>query len=210
MLPGPNYVYKCPKCNNLLTKGSLMSGNTFGAEIFSDGKRIAPMLPEFPNLTKCKKCDTILWLSKLKEIGIYKWGDKDNSNWENANNAEFLSIEDYNRALDSGLAETKQEKIFIRQRIWWAYNDRKRNGNNQFIDENDEVKWKENCEKLISLLDYSNLNQRIMIAEIKRNLGDFKDCMEIIKGIDNDELNWLKNKVTRECELKNRWVIKLN
>lgn len=210
MLPGPNYVYKCPKCNNLLTKGSLMSGNTFGAEIFSDGKRIAPMLPEFPNLTKCKKCDTILWLSKLKEIGIYKWGDKDNSNWENANNAEFLSIEDYNRALDSGLAETKQEKIFIRQRIWWAYNDRKRNGNNQFIDENDEVKWKENCEKLISLLDYSNLNQRIMIAEIKRNLGDFKDCMEIIKGIDNDELNWLKNKVTKECELKNRWVIKLN
>lgn len=210
MLPGPNYVYKCPKCNNLLTKGSLMSGNTFGAEIFSDGKRIAPMLPEFPNLTKCKKCDTILWLSKLKEIGIYKWGDKDNSNWENANNAEFLSIEDYNRALDNGLAETKQEEIFIRQRIWWAYNDRKRNGNNPFIDENDEVKWKENCEKLISLLDYSNLNQRIMIAEIKRNLGDFKSCMEIIKGIDNDELNWLKNKVTKECELKNRWVIKLN
>ncbi|MGI6521422.1 MAG: hypothetical protein ACOX2D_09890 [Fermentimonas sp.] len=210
MLPGPNYVYKCPNCGNLLRKGSLMSGNTFGAEIFSDGKRIAPMLPEFPELTKCKKCNTIFWLSKLKEIGTYQWGDKVNSHWKNADNAEFLNIEDYFRALNEGLADNMQEELFVRQRIWWAYNDRVRNGNNPFSDVNDEIMWRENCIKLISLLDASDLSQRIMIAELKRNLGDFDSCLEIIKKIDNVELNWLKKTFISECEKRNKWVVKLN
>lgn len=210
MIPGPTYVYKCPNCGDLLTKGSLMSGNTLGSEIFSDGKRIAPMLPEFPNLTKCKKCDTILWLSKLKEIGTYGLIDEENSKWGNADIAEFLDIEDYFRALNEGLAENKQEELFLRQRIWWAYNDRVRNGKNPFIDVNDEIKWRENCIKLISLLDESDLNQRIMIAEIRRNLGDFETCLEIIKKIDNVELNWLKDKFINECKKGNKWVVKLN
>lgn len=206
MLPGPNLVYKCPKCGNLLKKGSLMSGNTFGAKIFSDGKRIAPMLPDFPDITKCKRCNAIFWLSKLKVVGIYHW----NSNWENADNVEFLGIYDYFKALNEGLAENMQEELFVRQQIWWAYNDRVRNDENQFVDEKDEINWRENCNKLISLLDQTDLNQRIMIAEIKRNLGDFDSCIDIILKIDNDKLNWLKEKIINECEQKNRWVIELN
>ncbi len=210
MIPGPNYVYKCPNCGNLLTNKSLMSGNTFGAEIFSDGKSIAPMLPEFPDLTKCKKCNTIFWLSNLEEIGEYEWGDEGNSNWENADSAEFLNIEDYFRTLNEGLAVNIEEELFVRQRIWWAYNDRVRNGKNLFRDVNDEIKWRENCVKLISLLDESDLEQRIMIAELKRNLGDFESCLKIIKKIDDVELNWLKDIFIGECEKGNKWVVKLN
>lgn len=210
MIPGRYYVYKCPNCGNLMSKGSLMSGNTFGAKIFSDGKRIAPMLPEIPDLTKCRKCDNIFWLSKLKEIGTYEWGDNKILKLPIAFPAEFLGINDYFKALDSGVAENKQEESFIRQRIWHAYNDRVRNGKNQFIDENDEIKWRENCYELISLLDQSDLNQRIMIAELNRNLGDFESCLNIIKKIDNNDLNWLKEKFILACELKNKCVIQLN
>jgi len=210
MLPGPNYVYKCPNCGNLLTKGSLMSGNTFGAKIFSDGKRIAPMLPEFPNLTKCKKCDTIFWLSKLKEIGTYEWGDNENSQWQKADNAEFLEIEDYYNAIIKGVAENKGEELIIRQRIWWAYNDKIREGQEIFNDESDELRWIENVQKLKTLLDQSDINQKIMIAEINRNLGDFETCINLIQSIDNDELNWLKEKFLNECNKKNKWVIELN
>jgi hypothetical protein len=46
-----------------------MSGNTFGAKVFSDMKRVAPMLPEFPRITICPKCNTIFWLSKAEEVG---------------------------------------------------------------------------------------------------------------------------------------------
>ncbi len=210
MLPGPNYIYKCPNCGNLISKGSLMSGNTISAKLYSDGKRIAPMLPEFPNITKCKKCDNIFWLSKLKEIGTYEWGDNKNSNWQNADCAEFLGIDDYFKALDSGIAENKQEELFIRQRIWYLYNDRARDGKNQFIDEKDEIKWRENCFELILLLDQSDLNQKIMTAEIHRNLGNFENCISIIHSVDNDDLNWLKEKFINECNRKNKCVIELN
>ena len=163
MLPGPKYLYKCPNCGNLLTKGSLMSGNTFGAKVFSDGKRIAPMLPDFPDLTKCKKCDTIFWLSKLKELGTYEWGDQENLDWQNADEADFLGIEDYFKALDKGLALKRKEEITVRNQIWWAYNDRIREGDKIFKDESDELRWEGNANKLLTLLKPSNLNEKIVI-----------------------------------------------
>lgn len=215
MIPGPYYVYKCPNCGNLLVTGSLISGTTFGAKIFSDGK-LDDMLPEFPDLTKCNKCDKIFWLSKLKEIGTYDIRyEYIKSDWENAENAEFLNIEDYFRALDEGLAENKQEELYIRQQIWWLYNDRVRshrieiNGESMFFDETDELKYRENCNRLISLLDQSDLNQRIMIAELKRNLGDFEGCLEIIKNIDEDDLNWIKKIFINECKKRNKLVVEL-
>jgi len=85
---------------------------------------------------------------------------------------EFLGIEDLFNSLKSGIAENKIEEKTIRLEIWWAYNDRKRN--------NDELRWKENCLALLKLLDYSDINQRIMVAEINRNLGDFEKCISII------------------------------
>ena len=72
MKPGPDYIYKCPVCGKLVKRGSLMSGNTFGAKLYSDGKNDAPMLPDFPNLSKCAKCDTIFNLRELKEVGAFR------------------------------------------------------------------------------------------------------------------------------------------
>jgi len=207
MLPGPNYVYKCPNCGNFLTNRSLLSGNTFGARRYSDGKVIAPMFPAIPDLTKCKKCNTIFWLSRLKEIGTYDCGKKQKSAWPDADDAGFLGIDDYFRAIDSGIAENKDMELFIRRSIWWTYNDRHRDGKKMFVDENDEKGWKENCEKLISLLDQSELDLRIMTAELKRNLGDFKGCLDIITSIDDENYYWLKTKFINECEQINRWVI---
>ena len=49
---GPHYIYQCPNCNNLISRLSLMSGNTFGMKVYSDLKRDIPMIKEFANLTK--------------------------------------------------------------------------------------------------------------------------------------------------------------
>lgn len=186
-----------------------MSGNTFDAKIFSDGKTNAPMLPDFPDLTKCKKCNTIFWLSKLKEIGTYEWGDNIKPEWQKADDAEFLEIEDYYNANNNGIAKNEEE-LTVRQLIWWAYNDKIREGQEIFIDESDELRWVENIQKLKTLLDESDINQKIMIAEISRNLGDFENCISIIQSIEIDELNWLKEKFISECKLKNKWVFELN
>ncbi len=215
MLPGPYYIYKCPNCDNLLRKSSLMSGNTLGLQIFSDGKNIRPMLPEFPDLTKCKKCNTIFQLSKLKHIGTYEWwDDKIKSRWKNADQVDFLDIEDYFRVLNEGFAKDIKE-VFIRKQIWWAYNDRIRycskteDNVTPFVDANDEIRWRENCNKLIPLLSLYDLDERIMIAELKRNLGDFEACIYIIEQIWDYELNWLKDIFINECKKGNRWVVQL-
>jgi hypothetical protein len=193
-----------------LTKKSVISGNTYGSKIFSDGKRIAPMLPDFPELTKCKQCNTIFWLSKMKEIGTYEWGDNKNPKWQNTDDAEFLTIDDYFQALEAGMAEDKNEESYIRQQIWWTYNDRVRNGENMCKNEEDELRWRENVSILLSLLDLDDLTQKIMMAEINRNLGNFENCMNIVESIDNDELNWLKEFFFTECKRKNTLVVALN
>lgn len=209
MIPGPDYIYKCPTCDNLISRGSLRSGNTFGAKIYSDGKRIAPMLPEFPDLTKCIKCNSIFWLSKLEELGTIDWDNDTDPTWNNADKARFLETDDYFEALEKGLAEDKEEEFYIRQRNWWSYNDRTRKGKEIFKNEEDELRWNENLNQLLRFLDTSDLNQKIMTAEIYRNQGAYEKCVGLIESIEENDLNWLKEKFLAECERKNRWVVVL-
>jgi hypothetical protein len=112
MIPGPDYIYECPHCGNFLKKQSLVSGNTCYALHYSDGKMIAPMLPDFPNLTKCKKCDAIFWLSNLKKVGA-SWREDDlKEEWANAEYADFLNIKDLFIVLE--MIDNPEKEKFIR------------------------------------------------------------------------------------------------
>lgn len=229
MIPGIDHVYKCPNCGSLIARKSIVSGNTFGAKVYSDGKRIAPMLPDFPNLTKCVKCNTFLWLSKLKDLirmehrssllkkldklgkrlGFSRSKNQDYGYWNNEVYAEFLSIEDGFKAISLNFARDDQERKHIREHIWQSYNDRKRDGIAMFDDENDRKRWENNCKELLSLLDLAASTEKIMIAEIHRNLGRFEDCKTIIQSLDS-EFDWLKEKLIAECNDSNPWVVQLN
>ncbi|OFX58603.1 MAG: hypothetical protein A2066_10385 [Bacteroidetes bacterium GWB2_41_8] len=162
------------------------------------------MLPEFPDLVECKKCRNIFWLSKTKEKGEYSWGDESNPHWENADVAEFLNIHNYFRALQLNVAESKNEELFIRKRIWWSFNDRGRNGGKLFKFVNDGIRWKENIDRLLQIFDIGDITQKVMIAELNRNLGDFDKCMELINSIEDPELEWLTEAFKRECESQNK------
>ena len=210
MLPGPDYIYECPKCSNLLKRGSLMSGNTFGAVLFSDGKQVAPMLPDFPNLTKCTKCNTILWLSEMKELGTCEsWSEKSKPEWENVDYADFLCITDLFRALEiSSVKNDKEKELFVRHCIWWTFNDRIRANKTIFIQDSDEILWKQNCLRLIELYDTTDINQKITTAELYRNLGEFDACMKLINSLDSN-FDWIIEKFKLECDKKNKLLIEL-
>lgn len=210
MLPGPIQIYQCPQCQNFIKQYSLMSGNTFGAKLYSDGKHVAPMLPEYPDLTKCESCNHIFWLSKQKQIGEFEYGDTVKNEWEFADDAEFLSIPDYYQALETGVAKNKEEEIDIRMRLWWSYNDRIRNSENIFNDENDELRWHDNVNKLLTILDLNDDNDKIVAAELYRNLGNFDACRDVVNSIENEDLEWVKEKFLKACNEKNRWVIQMN
>ncbi|MDR0982478.1 MAG: hypothetical protein LBM07_04455 [Culturomica sp.] len=190
-----------------------MSGNTFGAKHYSDGKMIAPMLPQFPDLTKCKKCDHIFWLSDLRPVAKKELGDDfDGIDWGDGEleQAEFLEIDDLFRALKK-VRSTK--KIFnVRLQIWWGYNDRVRYGHKLFFkDQEDANLWAQNCRALLlelGLQPTSDDNLAI-IAELHRNLGETELALETIKRIKDDELSKFKEQFIRECSKKNRRVFKI-
>lgn len=210
MIPGPTYVYQCPNCGNPFTRGSLMSANVGLPTKYSDGKGIFTGYPEIPDQSKCKKCDTIFLISELDEIDLFFPGAEGSSKWEGADMADFLDVDDCFRLLADIPAENSDEELSMRVRIWRRYNDRIRNGENLFVDENDEVRWTENCHKLLSFLNPSDLNDKIMSAEIHRNLGDFDTCLRMMESLKDEDLEWVKVQFIRECEKKNRWVIKLS
>ena len=143
-------------------------------------------------------------------MATYAWDDKTNAKGLNAAKADFLTLEEHFEAIEKEMYENKEEEIFIRQQIWWLYNDRIRNGEEIFSGETDELRWIDNLNQLLNLLDRSDLEQRITVAEINRNLGNFDTCMKLVEGIDNDRLNRVKEALVKECQQKNRWVIKLN
>lgn len=210
MIPGPNYIYQCPSCNHFLFKESVASGNTFDAILYSDGKQVAPMLPDFPSITRCSTCSKVLWLHKLKPVNTCEPELMGSSEWRAATKAQFAKIEDLFRALSDKLAENRDEEIFIRQQIVWTFNDRVRAGEPLFQSEKDEQLWNQNTQDLIQLLDQSDINELILMAELHRYLGNFQECSKLINSIAIEELDWLKEKITRECLDGNRNVTEVS
>ena len=209
MIPGSKMIYKCTKCDSYISKGSLMSGNTFGASLYSDGKQVAPMLPQFPNLVKCKKCGSFLWLNRMDTLSEIDGSLQQKENSIKDTPAQFLSIDEYFEVLVSSACKDKEDELFVRISIWQAYNDRHRDGEAMFRNNFDEVLWKQNSYALLDLFAKDNINHQIMKADINRNLGEFEKCMNIINELDKENLNWIKEAFKQECEEKNKRVFRL-
>lgn len=70
MLPAPDTIHQCPHCNAKARKANLLSGNTFGSQLWSDGYMHAPMLPEMVRVTRCPGCRRIYWWADAHEVGV--------------------------------------------------------------------------------------------------------------------------------------------
>jgi len=187
-----------------------MSGNTLGAKLYSDGKQIAPMMPDFPDITKCFRCKTIFWLHEDNEIGLFESWEPKPEKWKVAQKAKFLTVYEYTEALENKISRNKADILFIRQRIWWGFNDRVRMKKPLFISESDQMLWFDNAIDLLELLDPYDINQLIMTAELHRNLGEFVKCEAILNDIESKEFDTLKKAFKKECHAKNKDVFLIN
>ena len=178
MLPGPDYVYRCPHCSALARQRSISSGNTFGAVYWSDAKRDAPMFPERPALVACPKCETFFWIESLELVGEVDWYHRDNSPAEWANAPYFRGFDggDFIDALRAGAGDTPAHELYIRVRLWWSLNDAYRKDDaprgkrdKTFID---------NLERFRLLLD-GGPNDTLLRAEIERESGNFEQAIQL-------------------------------
>ena len=125
MMPGPNIIIQCPNSDQMVKKPTLNSGNTIGGRVWSDGYTFYPMLPRFPEITRCDD-GPFFWVDEAKEVGKIDFGD-DNSNvpdeWKQAKRIRFLTVEEYLEAIEKGMGRTQEEKLHLRHLAWWAAND---------------------------------------------------------------------------------------
>ncbi len=206
MKPGPDEIYKCLNCNSYLRKGSLSSGNTIGAKLYSDGYSIAPMLPEFPKITICNNCGHIFWLTKICFVDTVGFGE---NKYEEADEARFLNIKEYFKALDNKLYSSDDDELFLRLRIWWSFNDRVRSNREIFENEEEKNLWRSNAVRLIEMLHDEDNSDIIMKAELYRNMGEFEKCLNTLNIIKEKDFDWLKSDFEENCKNRNTKVFEL-
>ena len=199
MIPGEPEIIKCPSCGTHQQRETLISGNTCGATFYTDGKRVAPMLPEFPYFVKCPKCNCFF---KINESVILE-----DSRHHNVPYVNFLTINEYQQAIRSGLINgSDDDTLSLRIALWRAFNDISRNGD----EIEDKARYEENCRLILSEID-SNLDEdtnRLMCAELWRNIGEFDKCMKLLNDISTpDEFEAYISTISAACDTQQKHTL---
>lgn len=206
MIHGPDRIVACPRCGGLAKHGTLRSGNTFNARVWTDGKRIAPMLPRPPAVVKCSHCAEYYWLADAQAVGtLNPRGGEDgpiDPAWKVARRVDELNAAEYHEAIASGLAKDREEEKYLRMLAWWRVNDAHRArsviraGGVRVSPE----AIRENLLALAGLLDPADEESLVMKAEILRELGEFESAAAILDRIGSSRLAAVVGQLRSLCD----------
>ena len=174
MFPGPTLIKQCAGCAQPFAQETLASGNTFGAKYWTDGKTEAPMLPDQPALIKCPHCQALLWIEAQNLLDEVDFGDR--TAYPAAQAYLLPTFEDYWEVLASGDCDLEQER-YLRFQIWWTGNDQRRNRTTPLPLSEPEI---ENLWALMALLYEVDEPDRLMKAEMLRELGEFTEALTLL------------------------------
>lgn len=177
LTPGPRIILECPGCKRAVRELTIGSGNTFGAQWWTDGFCDAPGLPLLPELVKCPYCQTLFWCADVKKLAEIPFWGLDDGKWEEAKSVLDPKEADY-LTVANAKGISRDHQLYARKRAWWLAND--------------AVRWRpkgkadwtparrENLEKLGALLGEKEENNVVLKAEIARELGQFETCAKLL------------------------------
>lgn len=211
MIPGPDQILACPSCGKPLRRETLTSGNTFGAILWSDGKREAPMLPDFPAVSRCGHCHSIFWVEDAASFGEDdRFGEeqpeKQPETWARALDIDFLDADGYVEAID--MTSEPKRIHFLRIMLWHTLNDPYRNDKAVSQGSQSDL-FVRNLEALIQLLDETNPGERIMKAEALREIGRHEDAIQLLMDVDH-ELEWATKQICAQAQAGSTAVFALS
>lgn len=202
MLLGNPRILICPFCGTEKQIMSLISGNTFGAELWSDNKQIASMLPEISYVQKCTHCGKYYITGRQKVMYA-----KDGYSFENGLLTYPEMKEAFTQLSEEGFLNEKEE-INVRMMLHHAYNDYYyRTDEKKVINEEDKTLFHENGLWLINNL----ITDSVMKAEFYREIGEIDTAKSIIDSITVED-EFLKRIVTgikERLEVNNCQVFKV-
>ena len=206
MIPGPDQIIACPKCKGLAKYMTLVSGNTFGARVWTDGKQVAPMLPRPPAVVKCRHCGECYWLAEAQELGtVDRWGGEGqqvNPAWAAVEEVQEPTEEEYYRAFEKGLATSPEQERNLRVLAWWRRNDAFRDAPRAPAggDPSAPGPWRKNLQALAHLFHEGGENDSLMKAEVLRELGDFASAKQVLSRIDSREVAAVVRQLHSLCD----------
>ena len=130
------------------------------------------MLPDHSRLRKHPTEGVLFWADECKKIGTIPFdGDsKQAERWKDVPYDEEPTEQDLFSALESGIADTDEKIRYLRIRLWWAGNDPIRESGTGTLTE----QHLDNLSRLAMLLAENDPEQRLMKAEVFRELGHFE------------------------------------
>lgn len=151
------------------TLDAVVVGNTVGEEIWSDGRRIAPMCPELSSTQKCPHCGQYFFLSKVEPRTDYE--ELLETGWltfEEAMEARHKGLEQFNEEVGCETIEITElgQVLMI---IAWAYNDIYRSGNTPTREQ--FIAFMERFLEFPAIIE-----DDLLLAEMFREIGDRKRC----------------------------------
>jgi hypothetical protein len=164
-------VRECPHCKAHVVQEETVSGNTIGATYWTDGKREAKMLPNHPWLVRCPVCSGLFWVDEAVEV---------DAGFDAAKGKQQVLAPSENDVLGflSGPALPRDKELYVRVGAWRSANDAwRRNPNATPAFSKDQ---EQNLKALSEMLDEKEPNQRILKAEIARELGEFDNCLGLL------------------------------
>jgi len=190
-------VRECPHCKARFVQEDTLSGNTIGAKFYTDGRRYAPMLPEHPWLAKCPACGGLFWVDETEQVDI---------GFDAAEGKPQVKAPSGKEILDflAGRSLPKEKELYLRMRCWWKANDAWRwNPNAAPAFSKDQ---EQNLNALSAMLDETEPNQRILKAEIARELGNFEECLLLLSYQFGEGYDFATNFIRKLAEEKVRSV----
>lgn len=214
MIPGPPRILLCPFCGEEKQVLSLLSGNTFGAECWSDLKRIAPMLPEISSVQKCPRCGKYFLVSEQHYVT-----SKTGCTFEQGT----LTLHEMEEALAQFQSDPNKDNVDyperefeIRLLLFHTQNDyfyRRRadgkrfNGEENLPSEENIKSFEDNIRRLIEL--YPTDYDTALKAELYREIGQFGDCCHLLEqhpGFNEEEAKDILHKIYDAAKAKRKEV----
>lgn len=233
MLPAPDTIHECPHCNAKALKANLLSGNTFGSQLWSDGYMHAPMLPEMVRVTRCPDCRRIYWLADAQELRVVpepvfeeqevevnrKWWfgtrKEKRSGYRSSPLADLPELEHLDAGgLVEALAEitigsTQGREEYLRTKLWWTHNDSFRNDPSASPASLQENENRKNLEALLPLIDADDDQGRLKSAAVLLALGRFGDARAVAEEVVDERLAPFKAKFIEAAERQHESVFRL-
>lgn len=195
MLPAPAQLYACPHSGKKKAMLSLMSSNTFGGTLWSDGRSIYPMSPEISPIQRCESCGSYSLFSEWKNCGC----DNDNYNGTTGDLTYEESREAYIQLMDPELYN-EQDLLVVCLEYIRSYNDQNKRKVESPKDSDDFIHFMNATESALNLLDIDS-DSLVTIAELQRERCEFDEARESLLKAINEKNEWIVGPMLYHCYL---------